>query len=163
MGLDEVFTPFLSPENNVPEEQDRLRTYLIDTFNRYAYTINPKKIGLYSTVEALNGENWQYGSTTAQVKKTRNGYQVVSFIPSLVSQVLPQPVANLDGNFIMTFCFGTASKLKTTIDTGDYFSFMSQGDSRISFTISDTSIIITANGLSAYQGFIVQEYIKNGN
>lgn len=163
MPLDETFTPFLATDNNVPEEQDRLRTYLIDTFSRITYAVNPKKIGLYATAESLNGENWQYGNTTAQVKKTRNGYQIISFVPSLVSQTISQPVPNIDGNFIMTLCFGTATKPKTTAGTGDYFSFMSEGDSRISFTISDTSIIITAAGLSAYQGYIVQEYIKAGN
>ena len=73
------------------------------------------------------------------------------------------PIQNLNSNFLMTLCYGTASLPQTsTPGTGDYFSFMAQGDSRISFTVSDTTFTITTTtDLSSYKGVFVFEYIKN--
>src|SRR5665213_1612085 len=81
-----LFTPFLPTTYNVPEEQDRLRTFLVDRFSNFADVINDKKIGVYvQTTEILNGESWFYKTTS----KVRNGYQAIAYIPSFpVSGVL---------------------------------------------------------------------------
>lgn len=166
MPLDESFTPFLSPSVVIPEEEDRKEVFLQDQFTNMVYSLNAKTIGVYQPVENLSGEVWQYGTTSADVKKVRNGYKIISFVPSFTNGLaITQPIQNIDPNFIMTLCWGTASLPKTaTPGSGDYFSFMAQGDSRIQFTISDTTINITTDGArAAYHGFIVQQYIRTGN
>ena len=160
------FSPFLPTTQNIPKDEKSFDYFLNDQFALIADAVNLKTIGIFSTAEQQNGENWYYGSTTIQVQKTRNGLQTVLFIPSLVSGPIPNPVQNIDGNFIMTEVYGTASKLASAIGAGDgdYFTFVNEGNSHVSFTVSDTTITITTDGsLSAYQAFIVQKYIKSGN
>ena len=70
--------------------------------------------------------------------------------------------------FVVTQVYGSASKPptdpdNTTAGTGDYFSFYSQGDARISFTMSNKEIVITTTtDMTAYSGFIVITYIREG-
>jgi hypothetical protein len=65
---------------------------------------------------------------------------------------------------VITKLFGTASKPPTTPGSGDYFQYNNEGDARISFTFSDTQVVITTTtDLSAYSGFIVVEYLRAGN
>lgn len=169
MTIDELNTPFLPTSIIIPEEEDRLSVFLVDILTDTTYALNNKTIGIFSSVEKYNGENWNYGSTTAQVKKVRNGFQIIIYIPSLPNTnilELDQTIRGINENFIMTLCYGTASQLvnSNTSTPGDYFSFMNKGDSRISFTISDTQVIITTTtDLSTYQAYIVMEYIKAGN
>ncbi len=158
------FSPFLPTTQNIPQEEESFNYFLNDQFARLADVINDKTIGIFSTSEQQNGEKWLYGSTTVQVKKIRNGLQTIIFIPSLITESIPNPVQNIDDNFIMTFAYGTASRLKTSTVTGSYFSFMGDGDSRVQLDITDTFVNIATNGtVSAYQAFIVMEYIKSGN
>lgn len=158
----ELFTPFLPAISVVPEEEDRRRTYLTDKFSQYADVINDKKIGAYTqSTENFNGEKWIYDTTS----KVRNGYQAIARIPSFVSGTIPMPIQNINPQFVVTLIYGSASKPCSAIgaNDGDYFSFMSQGDARISFTASDTTITITATApMAAYQGFIVVQYVKDG-
>jgi hypothetical protein len=61
--------------------------------------------------------------------------------------------------------WGTCSKPPSTTGAGDgdFFSFMNQGDTRISFTVTDLVLTITTNvDLSAYYCFIVFEFIRAG-
>ena len=162
----ELYTPFLPTTQNIPEGEESQKFFFNDQFASMADAINTKTIGIYSAAEQQNGEQWLYGNTKAMVQRVRNGLQTILFIPSLVSESIPNPVQNIDQNFIMTEVFATATLPATAKGAGDgnYFTFNCQGDSRVSFTVSDTTIAITTNGtLAGYQAFIVQKYIKSGN
>lgn len=167
----EPFTPFLPTTYNVPQEQDRLNVYLVDRFSNFADVINDKKIGAYiQSTENQNGEKWFYKITNI----TRNGYQTMAYIPSLPNSTsitlrlntMPQfPIENIDTNFVITDMIGTASKPPSAIGAGDgdFFSFVNEGNSKISFTMSDKEIVITSTtNLSGYIGIIKIEYLRNG-
>ena len=157
-----LFTPFLPTTVNFPEEADRHKTFLIDRFANYADCINDKKIGLYvQSAENFNGEKWFYDTT----KKLRNGYQAIARITSFVTGDIDYPIPDVNEQFIVTHVWGSASKPCSAvgIGDGDYFSFYSQGDARIQFTMSDTVIHITATApMVDYTGFIVIEYLRDG-
>lgn len=168
------FTPFLPSTFNPPEEDDRHDVFLQDTFSGMADVINDKTIGTFvQGRENFNGEKWWYIST----KITRNGYQTFAYVPSypnagILTLTLTDPDPNLvfpitgiDPEFVITLTYGTASKPPSAIGAGDgdYFTFLNQGDTRISWTMSDTTIIITTTvDLTAYSGFIVIKYLRNG-
>jgi hypothetical protein len=158
----ELFTPFLPTTYNIPEETERTKTYLNDNFSRFSDVINDKKIGAYvQEAENFNGEKWSYDTT----KKVRNGYQTIARIKSFISETIPMPIKNINPQFVITLAYGSASKpcSKVGAGDGDYFSFFSQGNANISFTMSDTSItIVAAAPMSSYQGYIVIEYLKDG-
>lgn len=168
---DELFTPFLPSTQNIPEDQDRLNVFLIDNLNLYADVINDKKIGTFvQEKENFNGDKYFYKTT----KVTRNGYQTIAFIPSFPPTLIltltsnPRfPIEGIDFDFVVADVIGSASKPPDEPDTltgsGDYFSFMAQGDSRISFTMSNKQIIITTTiDMSKYSGFIKITYIRDG-
>jgi hypothetical protein len=167
----EPFSPFLPSTYNVPEDEDRQRVFFVDKFSNFADVINDKKIGVYlQAAETLNGNKWFYKSTSI----TRNGYQALVYIPSfpnattlvITSVTVPTyPISDINLQFVVSLVWGSASKPNTAVGSGDgdYFSFMAQGDSRISFTMSDTTITITTTtDLRSYSGFIIIEYIRNG-
>lgn len=158
----ELFTPFLPSTYTVPEDEERRRTFLVDKFSAIADVVNDKKIGAYTQdAESLNGEKWSYDTT----KKIRNGYQAIARVTSFVTGAIPMPIPNVNPQFVITNVWGSASKPCTAVGAGngDYFSFFSEGNTNISFTMTDTTINITATGpMSAYSGFIVVEYIRDG-
>jgi hypothetical protein len=167
----EPFNPFLSATVTVPEEEDRRRTFLVDNFSNMADVINDKKIGCYTqATESFNGEKWIYDTT----KKVRNGYQSIARITrypnagvlTLTLTSDPKfPIPNINEQFVITNVWGSASKpcSKVGAGDGDYFSFYTQGNAKVSFTMSDTQIVITTTvNLSAYSGFIVIEYLRDG-
>jgi hypothetical protein len=89
-------------------------------------------------------------------------FYMASIVSGTFSIPAVVPIQNNNSNFLMTLCYGTASKPQTTAGTGDYFSFMNQGNSLITFTVSDTLLTITADAsLAAYKGVFVFEYLKN--
>ncbi len=166
----EPYTPFLPTTYDIPEE-GRLRSFFSENLASFADVINDKKIGIYmQAAETLNGDKFFYKTT----RKTRNGYQSISYIPSFPnSGVLvitrdtdPQyPMADVNEQLIVTQVWGSASKPCTSVGSGDadYFSFMAQGDGRISFTFSDTTLTITTTiDMTAYSGFIVVQYVRDG-
>jgi hypothetical protein len=158
--------PFLPSEIQLPEEEDRFKVFLKDTLQKITDVANEKTIGVYLPTESFNGELWNYINP---MDPPKNGYRIIYFTPSLPAtgvSVVPIPgviaIQGLNANFMITLCYGSASRPATTPGAGDYFSFMSSGDSRISFTISDQALTITTTvDLSAYKGVFVLEYIKN--
>ena len=170
----ELFSPFLPTTYNIPKEEDRLNTFLLDSFSQFCDIINDKKIGVYvQETENFNGEKWWY--LTPEI--TRNGYQTIAYIASfpntgvltLTLDSSPAfPIQDINTEFVVTQVYGSASKPptdpdNTTAGTGDYFSFYSQGDARISFTMSNKEIVITTTtDMTAYSGFIVITYIREG-
>lgn len=165
------FTPFLPTTYNIPEEDDRGKAFLQDQLAQHSDVINDKKIGTYlQAAEILNGEKWFYNST----RITRNGYQAIAYIPSfpnagvlnLTLTSTPRfPITDINPQFVITHVWGSASLPCTSVGAGDgdYFSFMNEGNSQISFTMSDIQIVITTTvDLTAYSGFIVVEYLRNG-
>lgn len=166
----EPFSPFLPTTYNIPEEKDRLDSFLNEELSRFSDVINDKKIGLYiQAAEALNGEKWVYN-----VNKVRNGYQSMAYISSypnnstltLTLTSNPAfPITNINPQFVISEVRGTASKpcSSTGAGDGDYFSFFGSGNAKISFTMSDTTIVITTTvDMRAYSGFIIIEYIRDG-
>lgn len=170
----EPFTPFLPTTYNIPAEDDTQKTFLADRFANFADVINDKKIGLYvQAAENLNGEKWSYKTTD----KVRNGYQAIAYIPSFPNAGVltltltsdPQfPIPNINEQFIVTQVWGSASRPCSQNDTsptgdGDYFSFYSEGNSKVTFTMSNKQIVITTTtDLRAYSGFIVVQYVRDG-
>ncbi len=158
-----LFTPFLPTTNNIPEEDDRLRVFLYDRFANFADCINDKKIGIYrQDSNTFNGEAWIYDTT----KKIRNGYQVIARIPSFITEVIPLPIPLVNPQFVITLAYGSANKPCSAIGAGDgsYFSFMSKGDTRITFDLTDTTISIVATApMAAFSGYIVIEFLLDGS
>ncbi len=168
-----LFTPFIESTYNIPEEDDQSKAYLNDKLSGISDVVNDKKIGLYvHNAENFNGEKWHFIST----KKVRNGYQVISYVASFINQVIRIPIDNINEQLIITHTWGSASLPTTSLGsgTGDYFSFMSMGDTRISYTLTDVTVItpsdkpgfeitITTDGMRAnYSGFIVVEFLHDG-
>lgn len=155
----ELFTPFLSTTFNIPEAE-RLPSFLNEQFANISDVVNQKKIGVYGPYENFSGELWYYKTTSVE----RNGYQAILYLPSLVSGTYLLPMQEVDPNFVVTKVWGSASKpcSKTGSGDGDYFSFFSQGNSSVAFTMNDLNIVLTASGLSSYSSFIIIEYIRAG-
>lgn len=171
---DNPFSPFLPTTYNIPEEDDRVDIFLQDTFCSHADVINDKSIGtMIQGRESFDGEKWWYKNT----KITRNGYQTFCYIPSLPNNTtltftldesdpnLLYPITGVDPEFVITLSYGTASKPPTSkgAGDGDYFTFTNRGDVRIQWTMSDNVIVVTTTvDLSAYSGFLVIKYLRNG-
>ncbi len=168
-----LFTPFIEATYNIPEEKDTARSYLNSKLSGISDVVNDKKIGLYiQDSENFNGEKWAYLTT----KKIRNGYQVISYVPSFIDQVVRIPISNLNEQLIITHTWGSASLPTTSLGagTGNYFSFMPMGDTRINYTLTDVAVVnpddepgfeitITTDGMrSNYVGFIVIEFLHDG-
>ena len=157
-----LFSPFLPATFNIPEEDDRVKTFLNDKLSAISDVVNDKKIGLYvQDSENFSGEKWFYRTTQI----TRNGYQAILYFPTFVSGIYPLPIPNVNPQFRVTHVWGTANLPCTAIGAGDgdYFSFMAAGDPRISFIMNDLNIILTATApMAAYSGFIVIEYLRDG-
>lgn len=167
----EPFAPWLPAYIIVPEDKERLRTFLQEKLSAMSDVSNDKKIGAYTqSSESFNGEKWVYDTT----KKVRNGYQTIARITSypntgtltLTTSTNPAyPLTNVNPQFIVILTYGVANKPCSAVNAGDgdYFTFMNKGDSRISYTMSDTQIVITTTAnLSAYSGFIVIHYLRDG-
>ena len=166
-----LFSPFIQSTYEVPEDEDRRRSFLVDSLTNLSDVVNDKKIGAYvQAAENFNGNKFAYDTT----KKVRNGYQALARIPAFpASGVLtltltstPQyPIPNVNPQFVISALWGTASRppSATGAGDGDFFSFLNQGNAKISFTMSDNTIVITTTvDLSAYTGFIFVEYIRDG-
>jgi len=159
------FTPFLPTTVNFPEEQERLKTFLVDTFAQYADVVNDKTIGGFTeSAESFSGEKWSYDTT----RKIRNGFRWVARVvqyPNTGVLVLLSP-SNINEQFRVTHVWGSASKPCTAVGAGDgeYFSFFSEGNSRITFVMTDLTITITTTAdMTAYDGYIIIEYVRDGN
>lgn len=168
------FSPFLPTTYNIPEEDNRHDIFLQDTFSGMADVINDKSIGtMIQGKESFDGEKWWYKST----KITRNGYQTFCYIPSFPNTTtltftlgdsnpnLDYPITGVDPEFVITLTYGTASKPPTSkgAGDGDYFTFLNDSDPRVTWTMSDNVIVVTtAVDLTAYSGFLVIKYLRNG-
>jgi hypothetical protein len=168
------FTPFLPTSYNIPEEEDRHDIFLQDTFTEFSNVINDKTIGtMVVGRENLGGEKWWYKNT----RITRNSWQTFLYISSLpnagvitfnINELNPDllfPIPGINNEFVITLTYGTASKPPSFVGAGDgdYFTYMNQGDTRASWTMSDTTIVVTTTvDLSGYSGFIVIKYLRNG-
>lgn len=167
----ELFSPFLPTTFNIPEEDDRLKSFLNENFANFADVINDKSIGVITDqVENFSGGKWWYKNT----KINRNEYQTIVYIPSLPNAgPLPItltsdpafPIENINPEFVITNLYGTASKPCSSIGAGDgdYFMYTNEGNAKITFTMSDTQLVLTSTvDLSGYSGFIFISYLRNG-
>lgn len=164
-------SPFLPTTQNIPEEDDRLKNFLNDKFSQFADVINDKKIGVIAQAdENFNGNKIFYRVTGV----TRNGYSTLAYIPSLpntstltltLSSIPQFPIQDINTEFRITLSYGTASKPPTATGAGngDYFTYTNKGDPRISWAMSDTTIVITTTtDLSGYSSFLFIDYLRNG-
>lgn len=161
----QLFSPFLPATFNIPEEDDRIKTFLNDKLSAISDVTNDKKIGGYTQdTESFNGEKWIYATT----KKVRNGYQTIIYIPALKNNgttTVANPISKIDSQFVVTHTWGSASKAPSYVGAGDgnYFSFNTLGNTNITYTVSDTTIAVTTTiDLTAYSCFIVIEYLRDG-
>jgi len=159
------FSPFLPTTVNFPEEQERLRTFLVDLFSQYADVVNDKTIGAFTeSAQEFDGEKWIYDDP----KVTRNGFRWVARVvqyPNTGVLVLDSP-SDINEQFRITHVWGSASKPCSAVGAGDgeYFSFFSEGNSRISFIMTDLTITITTTvDMTAFDGYIVVEYVRDGD
>jgi len=116
----------------------------------------------------------KFGSDGANTKETRNGYQSFVFINGLPNAGVlvidansdpAFPIDNIQPEFLMWHIWGTCSKPPSALNAGDadFFSFSNQGDSRISFTMTDLVLTVTTTvDLTQYYCFIVCEFIRAG-
>ena len=174
----EQFSPFLPTTFNIPEEGDRLNSFIEENFASFTDIINSKKIGtVIDQVSVFNGELWSYTDPTV----FRNGYTAMAYIesypntgtltltlpstPASAGSVQNYPIPDVNDTFVITELYGTASKPPSDTGAGDgnFFAFMCEGDARISFTMTDTVIVITTTGdYTEYSGFIFISYLRNG-
>lgn len=159
-----LFSPFLPTTYNFPADED-ISNFIQSNFAQHSDVINDKRIGIFLDYSAtFNGETWYYKKTAI----TRNGYSVIAYIssfPNATTVSIPNPISKVNPELIMTNIYGTASKPCSAVNANDgvYFTFMSQGDSRISFVATDTLITITTTvDLSSYSGFFILEFVRNG-
>lgn len=159
----EPFVPWIPAFVTVPTDQERTRTFLQEKFSQHADVINDKMIGAFTqSSEEFSGAKFSYDTT----KKVRNGYQTFARIKSWIPQTIPMPIGDVNPQWVASQIYGTANLPCTAVGAGNgiYFSFFSQGDARIQFTVSDTQIVITTNGTTAaYSGFIFISYIRDGD
>jgi len=158
------FSPFLPSTYNVPEEQDRWSDFVGKTFSEVSDVVNDKIIGMFvQDSEQFNGHKFFYDTT----KKLRNGFRfllrVVSY-PNAGPLVIPLPIV-VNPQFVVSQVWGSANKPCSAIGAGDgeYFSFYSEGNTRITFTMTDLAVTITTTAnMTAYSGFIICDYVKDG-
>ncbi len=157
----ELFSPFLPATYNIPEDESKLREFLNERLSAISDVSNDKMIGSFTqNTQDFSGAKFIYDTT----KKVRNGYQTLIRVLSFIPQVITLPF-QINPQFIISEVYGSASLPCSAIGAGDgvYFSFMSQGDARIQFQMTDTTITITTNGTTAaYQGFIIISFIHDG-
>ena len=159
-----LFTPFLPSTFNMPDEEGRRVEWLGSTFSGISDVVNSKKIGSYThSAINFNGEEWIFIKN-----KVRNGYQIILYIASLPNAdtlIIPNPIIDINPQFVITLTYGTASKpcTSTGAGDGDYLTFMNRGDPRIFWDMSDTTITITTTiDLSLYSGFLVIHFLRDG-
>lgn len=166
MAIRESTTPFISPNVQVPIEEDRRRVFLIDTFTSVIDSLNAKEIGIYYPQEVLNGEEWFMPNNP---KKQRDGYRtVVPFpaLPNITTLTLPHNIPNIEIGFTITHLYCTASNFATNpgaprVNRGDYFQIAGDGDSRLKLYMDNVNVYLTSTiDLSAYTGIVVIEYVK---
>jgi len=156
-------SPFLPSTYNVPDEETSRIEWFGLTLSEITDVLNDKVIGIYvDNVENFNGNKFYYDS----VRKARDGYRFILRIKSYPNTgvlVIPLPI-EVNEQFIVSQVWGSASKAPTSVpNSGEYFSFFSEGNSRISFVMTEKQITITTTAdMTAYSGFIVVDNIKDG-
>ncbi len=158
-----LFSPFLPSTYNVPEEEDRRLEWLGATLSEVSDVVNDKVIGMFvENAENFNGHKVFFDST----KKLRNGYRFLLRIksyPNTGPLVIPLPIIFTD-QFSVIQVWGSASKPPTaTPNSGEYFSFYSEGNSRITFIMTERQVTITTTAdMTLFSGIIVVDYLKDG-
>lgn len=159
-----LFTPFLPSTYNIPEEDDRLKEWLGSQLSQVSDVLNDKVIGNFvQDAENFNGHKFFYDTT----QKVRNGFRFILRVlsyPNTGVLVLPLPI-QVNPQLIVSQVWGSASRPCSATGTGDgeYFSFYSEGDSRITFIMTDLDVTITTTmDMTEYTGFIIVDYIKDG-
>lgn len=158
------FSPFLPSTYNSPKESDKLVEFIDKTLSEITDVVNDKVIGMFiENTNTYNGHKYFFDTP----KKTRNGYRMllrVKSYPNTGSLVIPIPIS-INPQFVVSQIWGSANKPCSAIGAGDgdYFSFMAQGDSRISFVMTDLSVTITTTAdMTLYQGYIIIDSILDG-
>jgi len=158
------FSPFLPSTFNMPEEDDRISEFVGKTFSELSDVINDKVIGNFvQDAQNFNGHKYFYDTT----KKLRNGFRFllrVTSFPNAGVLIIPLPIL-VNNQFAISQAWGSASLPCTAVGAGDgeYFSFYSEGNTRITFVMTDLAVTITTTAdMTAYSGFIIIDYILDG-
>lgn len=158
----ELFSPFLPATYDTPNEEDRLDVFLVEKLSAFADVINDKQIGAYTEgISNINGNKFGYDTTS----KVRTGYQYlirIKSFPNAGSATFSLP-PEYTPQFALFIAWGSASKSATAAGNGDYFSFFSEGNSKVTFTITDLIVTVTTTiNMTAYSGFICIDFIPDG-
>lgn len=153
-GSQGIPNPFLPSEIQPPEEDDRLRVFLIDTLQKMIDVINDKTIGIYLPTEVYNGEVWNY-INPQNIEKY--GYRTIIYIPAPLpnvgSQIYPHNIQGINSAFAITNIYAAASdrvNFKYRLITGD------------DCTMDDTNVTLTTTfDGTTYQAYVVIEYLRN--
>jgi hypothetical protein len=148
----------------MPDGEGRSEEFVGKTFSQISDVVNDKVIGMFvQETNTFNGHKYFYDDPG----KLRNGYRFllrVESYPNAGLLVIPLPI-EVNEQFIVSQVWGSASKPPTATGAGDgeYFSFFSEGDSRITFVMTDTEVTITTTAnMTAYSGFIIVDNILDG-
>lgn len=159
-----LFSPFLPSTFNMPDGEGRSEEFLGKTFSQISDVVNDKVIGMFvQDSQTFNGHKYFYDDP----KKLRNGYRFllrVESYPNATTLVIPLPI-EINEQFVVSQVWGSASLPPSSIGAGDgeYFSFFSEGDSRITFVMTDLAVTITTTAdMTAYSGFIIIDNILDG-
>jgi hypothetical protein len=160
----QIFSPFLPSTQNIPEEDDRLKVFLVDRFSNMADVINDKKIGSFTQgVVNYSGNKFAYDVTS----KVRSGFQYLARIKSYPASgtITVSPPPNITQQFAIFNAWGVASKPPSSTGAGDgsYITYVNAGNPNISYTFTDTLITITSTLGAGFSGFFVVDFIYDGS
>jgi hypothetical protein len=138
--------PFVSPSIYLPENDWEKVVRISDLFNEFAFAINSREIGIYSTNEIVTGEVWVNNRTT---------YRKVYYFPALLD---PGTTAVAHGlgdisNFTFTNIYGTCRNAAGTLHENIL--------GRIQFAAANLNVICAGGIYNGYSAVVVAEYLKS--
>lgn len=154
--------PFLPTTQVFPEDRSQRLIVLTDNYTALAHAINIREIGVYETVEQINGQ--QFFNTT-QPEKKRFAYRKVFAVGAIASgatSTIAHGISAVNTTTTFTHIYGTVRT--ATIDNRPIpYASATVVRNQIEINVDATNINII-NGTTApaiSSGVVVLEYLKN--
>lgn len=151
-------SPFLPTSQVFPEDTGQRIIVLTDNYTSVAQAINQREIGVFETVEQLNGQ--QFFNTTNPEKK-RFAYRKVFSIGAIAAGATSNTAHSLTGVTAYTHIYGVAV---TASDSRPIpYASSTAVNAQIEINVTGTNIVIV-NGAAApaiTSAIVVLEYLKN--
>lgn len=157
---------FIAQTEHYPEDGERLRLKLKESYENIAQNINRRDISIYDTEETPTGQ--QFFATTANLRNPRDTYRSVVNFGALPNATTTSVAHNISvaNNTIFTRIYGVATHPTNTDPNPKslplpYSTETANGD--IELYVTDTNVVITTSiDYSAYTTtYIILEYILN--